>query len=145
MASGKFVASSCSATGQSPILAGKGGNKSTASNKVHTKFGKAKEERQSPSAERAGTDEGKLSKDDRHKLLTEKERADEEEGTLTQGMEYVLEKDELAEEADADRKRHEAAVGNEPFGSWQNQLNTEKEKRRDIEDTVDELKKELGW
>ena len=142
----KFTASTSSASGQNSILAGsigKGGNQSL--NKVNSKFAKAKEERKSPSAERAGTEDGRMSKEDRHKLLTEKELADDEEGTLTQGMEYVLEKDELAEQAEADRKRHEAAVGNESGGSWQNDLNTEKEKRRDIEDTVDELKKELGW
>jgi hypothetical protein len=170
----KFTAAGSAGTGKNPFLAGKGKGGSERAKVVENKFGKSiKDERTSPSAERCkSVDRGKgkgkdgVEKDGEWTLeghtrvmgLLDEKAIGEAEATqgLTQQMEGILEKEELDKElekqAAADKKKHAEAVGTEAGGDTADgidginlQFNKEKEKRRDLEDKVDELKDELGW
>lgn len=146
-ASCKFVGSTGSSTGQNPFLAGKGQQSTRLGQK---KFGKAKEEKRSPS-----TNRGKSDATDATEAI---EAATPTQGTDIKVAEEHDELMELEQKADADKKRHKAAIdGNEAADGIKKQeaeeinvdfehlLEKERQKRRDVEDTVDELKSEIGF
>ena len=114
------------------------------------KFEKAKRETKSPSTERGEKQSGGLLNQE------EIDKADSTQGLsqipLTQTMEGVLEKDELDKQVELDRKKHERALGGDSddgkniadLESINKTLQREKGIRRDIEDALDEVRKEQG-
>ena len=156
----KFTASASNTTGQNPFLAGKG-QVENAKMVKNAKFGKAaKEEKRSPSSHRG---KGVVAEETTTSKLCDTEAI--EAATPTQGSELDLEA-----KAEADKKRHKSAIdGNDNDGTEADEkmaevikqqqkqegegentdftvlLEKERQKRRDVEDSMDELKSELGW
>ena len=140
-----MVASTSEDTGQNPGLArlksasSSGGIKAAevAAPIIKGKFDKPKRETKSPSLERRKED-GKLCDEDAIEAATPTQGLTQ---SLTQAMEVQLE-----DQAALDKQKHEEAVfgsdGNAVDGGWKEGLEKEKSKRRDVEDSVDMLRKE---
>ena len=159
MSSIKFVSSSSAATGQNAILGkGSGGQSSL----VQGKFGKAKTERQSPSVERQ---KAEADSNPEEELKARLDMLGSTPG-MTQADKAAADKAEaedelmaLEQKAAEDAKRHKRAIeGGDGEGgrtkeeqaaaelwSWRKDLDVEKEKRRSIEDQLDDLKLEVSY
>jgi hypothetical protein len=151
----KFVASSSAATGQNAIL-GKGAG--AQSSLVQGKFGKTKAEK-SPSVER------QAKKDEENKVadqppvlmfppvgptpgMTQDKREDEDDDDLMSLEQKAAEdakrhKRAIEREADDGRTKQEDAAAE--LWAWRKDLDAEKDKRRSMEDQIDDLKLEVGF
>ena len=145
MASGiKFTSSGSSSTGQNPLLV------------KMTKFGKGKdtkEEKRSPSTQRGKSPAGEAAG------LCDEDAI--EAATPTQGV--ADQELSLEQVAEADRKRHKSAIDGDNADATDSAetdekmlakaeevdfnvlLEKERQKRRDVEDALDEVKNEMGW
>ena len=148
---GKFVSSSSAASGQNSILAGI----------KDTKFDKdkAKKERKSPSAERAkvsdAVTDGKANveaTDGEWNLAGHAKVMGLEPGKIEVNTEADDEDmTELERQAHEDKKRHKAAIDGEKAdidegrGSFDAKLERERSKRLDLEESLDEVKREMGY
>ena len=152
----KFTASTSSSTGQNPILAGKGQQRSSLVKDV--KFGKTKEEKRPPSSGR-----GKAATDTEADAIEESQKLCDSQAIAAAAPTPEVDA-ELEAQVKADKKRHKAAVDGIDGTDKDEQmvkkdehdaevaeadfpllLEKERQKRRDVEDNLDELKSELGW
>ena len=132
-----MVASTSEDTGQNSVLgklkgaSSSGGNKAAeiAPPSIKGKFDKAKRETKSPSLER-----GKLCEDEAIEVATPTQG-------LTQAMEVQLEDDKQKHDEAIFGKTEGNATDSEERDYINRQLEKEKEKRRDVEDSVDMLRK----
>ena len=152
----KFVGSTSASTGQNAIL-GKGTG--LPSNLVTGKFGKPKAEK-SPSVERqqrteqqkaeADTDAEKIELFGATPGMTQKTEAEPPDDLMTleeQASEDAKRhKRALGEvEVEEDKKRREAEAAAAELWTWRKELDKEKDKRRDLEEQMDDLKLEVGF
>jgi hypothetical protein len=152
----KFVPSSSSATGQNAIL-GKGNG---APNLVQGKFGKAKAEK-SPSVERLAKQEVAATAAEAAAAadIVAGDNVDRFGATPGHTQAVPLEVDDLMsleQKAADDAKRHKRAIEGDvgktkeeeaaaELWSWRKDLDLEQQKRRDLEDQLDDLKLEVGY